>query len=69
MLRQLYNDASDSAPIENNRVTPDRVATHFQVTPLCSMRTVFTQTLGVNGPLAITNAFAVPLHRVQSLML
>ena len=38
-LRQLYHDAWDSVLIENNTVTPDGIATHYQVTPLFSMRT------------------------------
>ena len=33
-VRQLYNDASDTVLIENNRVTPEWVTTHFQTTSL-----------------------------------
>ena len=40
MLRQLCDDTSDTAIVENNGVAPDWVATHFQVTPLFSMRAV-----------------------------
>ena len=36
-LRYFCNDASDSVLIENNGVTPEWVATHFQVTPLFPM--------------------------------
>ena len=38
MLRHLCDDTSDSVLIENNGVTPEWAATHFQVTPLFSMR-------------------------------
>ena len=38
--RQLSDDARDTGPIENNGVVPEWVATHFQVTPFFSMRTV-----------------------------
>ena len=39
MLRQLCDDASDTVLIENNGVAPE-VTTHFQATPLFSIRTV-----------------------------
>ena len=49
ILRHRCDVASDSVLIENNEV-----ATHFQVTPLFSMKivvTALTLVLGVNGPL------------------
>ena len=37
--RQCCDDVWDSVLIENNRVAPELVATHCQVSPLISMRT------------------------------